>query len=457
MTGFLSCHGLAGYRLSPVWLAASYALRTSEGQWFLIFEKREDRSIQMQQVVDQAHNKTVIIIGTLDTKGPEVFFLRDQLQQLDCKTRVVDVGLAGSAEYHGDIRREEVAARAGSDINALLKMDEGKINAMEAMARGAVSLMEDWIATGEIAGAMALGGGLGTWVGIKIMRTLPAGFPKIMISTLPFDIRSHLNASDIVIFPSVADILGLNPMLRKILRNAAGAMAGMVTLPEMSVSTKKVVGITSLGVTTPLAMASRKILERHGFEVAGFHATGLGGSAFEEWIGMGMFAGVLDLSPHELTSLIFKGVAMPRPDRMETAAIRGIPQVVVPGGLDFISRGPVETLSEAERRKPHYRHSPMFTHVRVSREQMREVARVVAQKLNRGKGPAAVVVPLRGFSDQSRPGGPISDPASDKEFVRTLRQNIAKRIRIVEVDAHINDEVFARAVCSSFFELLGED
>ena len=184
-------------------------------------------------MADNAHSNYVIIIGTLDTKGPEVAFLRDQLQALGCKTRVVDVGLASSPSYPADISQEEVRNRANADVEALLKQDEGKIKAMEAMAGGAISLMEEWLTSDEIAGVMALGGGLGTWVGMKVMRQLPLGLPKIMISTLPFDIRSHTGAKDIVVFPSVADILGLNPMLRKILRNAAGAMAGMAGLTEM--------------------------------------------------------------------------------------------------------------------------------------------------------------------------------------------------------------------------------
>lgn len=413
----------------------------------------------MQRVAQKEHKGCVVVIGTLDTKGPETAFLREQLQELGCRTRVVDVGLTASDAYHGDICREAVAARADADSRAQLNTHEKKIKAMEAMARGAAAFMAEWLGSGELAGAVALGGGLGTWVGMKILGGLPLGLPKVMISTLPFDIRAHLGANDIVVFPSVADILGLNPMLRRILRNAAAAVAGMVKLPETPASfkpqsSKGVIGITALGVTTPLVMASRKILEREGFEVTGFHATGLGGTAFEEWTGMGLFAGVLDLSPHELTSLLFGGVAAPRPDRLETAAIRGVPQVVAPGGLDFVSRGPLESLAGEDRSKPHYRHSPMFTHVRITREEMRAVAQMVAEKLNKGKGPAAVVIPLRGFSDQGRTGGHIADPASDREFVQTLRKKLKKNIPIVEVDAHINDEPFARAVCSALFSLL---
>jgi uncharacterized protein (UPF0261 family) len=218
-----------------------------------------------------------------------------------------------------------------------------------------------------------------------------------------------------------------------------------------------VIGITALGVTNPLIMACRKILEEKGFEVAAFHANGVGGKAYEEWVGTGMFAGVLDLTTHELTSLLFGGVATPNPDRLESAAIKGVPQVVAPGGLDFISKGPIDNLSKKERQKVHYRHSPMFTHVRVTADEMGKLARVVAEKLNRGQGPAAVAIPMGGFSDQGRAGGHIADHDADMAFVDTLKKTLKKDISIVEVDAHINDETFARAVCSVLFQLLGEE
>ncbi len=406
--------------------------------------------------MDSSQNKYVIIIGTLDTKGPEVSYLRDQLQELGCKTRVMDVGLVSSPSCHADIDREQVTSRANADIESLLKEEEGKLKAMDSMALGAISLLEDGITSEEVAGVMALGGGVGTWIGMKVMRALPFGLPKIMISTLPFDIRYHMGAKDIVVFPSVADILGLNPMLRRILRSAAGAMAGMAGLSEMPRSSKRVIGITALGVTTPLVMACRKILEDKGFEVAAFHANGVGGRAFEEWAGTGMFTGVLDLTTHELTSLLFGGVATPNQNRLETAAIKGVPQVVAPGGLDFISKGPIDTLSQGERQKVHYRHSPMFTHVRVTSSEMEALARVVAEKLNRGQGPTAVVIPLGGFSDQGRAGGHIADNDADMKFVETLKNRLNKDIPVVEVDAHINDENFAQAVCSVLFQLLGE-
>lgn len=399
-------------------------------------------------------NKYVIIIGTLDTKGPEVSYLSAQVEQSGFNARIIDVGFSADPSCEADIRREEVAIRANSDIASMLTQDDGKIKAMEAMARGALSLVEEKIDRGEAIGVMALGGGVGTWIGMKVMRSLIFGFPKIMVSTLPFDIRNYLGSKDIVLFPSVTDILGLNPILRKILQNAAGAMMGMIGTGVLPQSSKKVIGITALGVTTPLVTACKEILEKNGFEVAAFHGVGIGGRTYEEWVDTGMFAGVLDVTPHDINNFLFNGISTPYPDRLETAARKKIPQVVAPGGLDFISRGPVDALSDEDREKPHYRHSPMFTHVRVNALEMKQVAQTVADKLNKGQGCTAVAIPLQGFSFQGHATGHLADHQSDMMFVKTLKEKLKDGIIVTEVDAHLNDKLFAQAVCSLLFQLL---
>mgnify|MGYP001817133748 CR=1 FL=1 len=254
--------------------------------------------------------KWVAIVGTLDTKGPEIGFLRDCLQDLGCRVKVVDVGLLSPPCIPADVCREDVCARANASLEALLSGSEGKLEAMSCMARGVISLAGEWMASGEMAGLMALGGGVGTWIGTTIMRSLPLGFPKVMISTMPFDMRPHIGTKDIILMPSVADLLGLNPMLRTVLRNAAAALAGMVRQPVKHEVPKPVVGMTGMGVTTPTILSSRKILEDQGFEVTTFNATGLGGAAFEECTETGMFSAVLDLTTHEITNWVFKGLAL---------------------------------------------------------------------------------------------------------------------------------------------------
>jgi len=397
----------------------------------------------------------LMVIGTLDTKGAETAFLRDCIHSFGWKTKIIDTGLLAPPAFTPDVTREEVASRVGRTVEELLSGKKDKVAAVNAMAQGALSIVEEGIRRREVGGVIALGGGVGTWLGTAVMRSLPLGLPKVMVSTLPFqDIRPIIGTKDIILFPSVADILGLNPLLRTILRNAASALAAMAGLPPQEETKKRVIGSTSLGITTPAVMTSRRILEDHGYEMTCYHANGYGGRAFEEGIRNGMFSGVLDLTTHEITNQLFGGTCLAGEERLEAAARKGIPQLVAPGAVDVISKGPLETLTPEERKRPHYRHSPFFTHVRVSSEEMRLVGEVMADKLNMSRGPAAVAVPLRGFSDRNRPGDLFYDPEADGEFVLALRERLGPRVRLVEIDAHINDELFAIKSCDILIEMM---
>ena len=399
-------------------------------------------------------HKDIVIIGTLDTKGEEISYLASQLQSLGLETKIIDVGIGSAPQFQADIDRDVVASKTASDIARILVQENGKSEAMDAMARGAISVVEELIGMDQVSGVMALGGGVGTWIGMKVLRSLPFGLPKIMISTLPFDIRSSLGAKDIMIFPSVTDILGLNPILRKVLQNAAGAMTGMVELTELSPTSTQVIAVTALGVTTPLVNRCKSILEAKGFEVATFHGVGIGGKIFEEWVQTGLFSGVLDLTPHDFNNFLFDGITPFYSGRLESAADKNIPQVIAPGGLDFISKGPLDTLSQEERQRKHYQHSPMFTHVRVNAAEMEQVAREIAAKLNRGTGTTQVAIPLRGFSFQGHEKGYLADHQADMSFVRMLKQQLPSAIPVIEVDAHINDESFAEVVCTLLLQMI---
>jgi uncharacterized protein (UPF0261 family) len=205
-------------------------------------------------------------------------------------------------------------------------------------------------------------------------------------------------------------------------------------------------------------LALRDAIERDGYELVSFHAAGPGGVAYESWIEKRMFAGAIDLTPHELTTELFGGVATTRRSRLTTAVRMGLPQVIAPGGLDFVSRGPIETLSADDRARPHVRHSPRFTHVRLDAAQMRTVARELATRLVTGDrtitGDRAVVaIPMRGFSAEGRDGGALYDPVADRAFVDELRV-AAPALRIVEIDAHINDATFAQRAWELLRELM---
>ncbi len=395
-----------------------------------------------------------VIIGTLDTKGPEIAFLRERFAVLGARARVVDVGVKGTPTIPADVTREEIAARLGTTVGELLARAEDKIAPMRAMAEGATAVLSAWLAEGSVSGVISIGGGVGTWVAATVMRALPLGLPKILVSTLPYDIRPHLGTRDIVVIPSVADVLGLNPILRGILNGAAAALLGMAAAPAPPPTGKPVIGLTGLGITTPALLAAREILEADGFEVASFHATGPGGRAFEEWIGLGLFPGVLDLTTHEITDDVFDGTGKPGPERLETAGRLGVPQVVVPGGVSMISRGPIETVPAAEVKRLHYRHSPFFTHVRVDVAGMREVAAVFARKLNLATGPTAVMIPRLGFSDQDCPGGRIWDPEANAAFAEALKATARPHVRIIEIDANVNDRPFVAACCALLKDMM---
>lgn len=400
-------------------------------------------------------DRFLVIIGTLDTKGAEVSFLRGCLGDLGWKTKVIDAGLLAPPSFEPDVSRDAVAARAGKTIEELLSAGEDKISAVETMAQGITRYVTEWLERGKVAGVISLGGGVGTWLGTSVMRSLPLGFPKVMVSTIPFqDIRPLIGTKDILLFPSVADILGLNPLLRTVLRNAASALSAMASLPQIEESAKKVIGSTSLGITTPAVLTSRRILERRGYEMTCYHANGYGGRAFEEGASLGMFAAVLDLTTHELSNQLFHGTGPAGEDRLEAAGKKGIPQLVAPGGIDVLSKGPIETLSPEERERPHYRHSPFFTHVRLSQEEMGQVGGVMARKLNGSRGPVTVAIPLRGFSDRNRRGALFYDPEADGAFISALKKGLHPRHRIVEVDVHINDETFAERACDLLFEMM---
>ena len=399
--------------------------------------------------------KYLMVIGTLDTKGAETAFLRDCIHSFGWKTKIIDTGLLAPPAFAPDVTREEVASRVGRTVEELLSGEKDKVAAVNAMAQGALSIVEEGIQRREVGGVIALGGGVGTWLGTAVMRSLPLGLPKVMVSTIPFqDIRPIIGTKDIILFPSVADILGLNPLLRTILRQATAALAAMAGLPPQEETKKRVIGSTSLGITTPAVMASRRILEEHGYEMTCYHANGYGGRAFEEGIGNGMFSGVLDLTTHEITNQLFGGTCLAGEERLEAAARKGIPQLVAPGAVDVISKGPLETLTLEEKKRPHYRHSPFFTHVRVSSEEMGQVGEVMAKKLNMSQGPAIAAIPLRGFSDQNRPGGLFYDPEADGRFVLTLKKALSPKIRLIEIDAHINDEAFAVTACELLEEMM---
>jgi uncharacterized protein (UPF0261 family) len=399
--------------------------------------------------------KTIVLIGTFDTKGEEFRFLREQIEGAGMRTLTIDVGVLGNAAFAADIPADEVAAAAGEDL-AGLRAERDRGRSVTAMARGAEAIVARLWEQGAIQGIVSLGGSAGTTIATAAMRALPYGFPKLMVSTVAAgDTHPYVGIKDICMMPSVLDIAGLNRVSRMILGNAAGAICGMVDSEQAAAREQKPsIAATMFGVTTPCVTAARRTLEQRGYEVLVFHATGTGGRAMEQLIADGAIRAVLDITTTELADELMGGVMSAGPGRLEAAGRKGIAQVVCPGAIDMVNFGPVETVPAQFRSRQLYRHNPSVTLMRTTPEECAEIGRVTAMRLNRARGPATVLVPLQGVSAIDRVGGPFYSQPALSAYRRALQATVSSEVRVIELDAHINDESFALAAVDLLVELL---
>ncbi len=404
--------------------------------------------------------KTIALIATLDTKGEEAEFTRQQILARGHRVILIDTGILGAASAVADISRDDVARAGGaSGIDELLTWGD-KSRCLEHMIKGATKMVTEMAASGEIDAVLGIGGGAGTSIESAVMRALPLGFPKFLVSAIAagkHKFSTFMGTRDLSIMHSVADILGLNPLLRKVLANAAGAICGMAEVElGLEKSGKPVICATMFGNTTPCIMHARSILVERGYEVVVFHPNGTGGPAMEEMIDEGLADGVLDLTTHEIVGDRFPESIMGAPNRVEAAGRRGIPQVIGPGALDYLVFEKPEQIPTQHRHRKAFRHSREMTLLRVERDEMVMAAELLADKLNRATGPTAVVIPLRGFSYPSREGGPNYDPEADRAFIDALKPCLASRIKYVEVDCHINDPPYAEMAVAILEELMAK-
>ena len=403
---------------------------------------------------------TVVLLGTLDTKGIEYDYLARRVREAGCDTILVDAGVLGTPLATPDIGREEVARAAGADVAALVAAgDRGA--AVATMARGATALVTSLHASGRLQGILGLGGSGGTALVTEAMRALPVGVPKLVVSTVASgDTRPYVGPSDIAMLHSVVDIAGINRFSERILTNAATAVAGMALAYAGSQSVpvvadaKPLLGATMFGVTTPCVTEARRILEERGYEVLVFHAVGTGGQALEALIAGGFLAGVLDATTTELADELVGGVLSAGPTRLTAAAAAGLPQVVSLGALDMVNFGPRETVPPQFQGRNFYIHNPAVTLMRTTPEECAELGRRVAARLNSGTGPTALYIPLRGVSAIATEGGVFHDPAADRTLIDALRANLAEHIEVHELDLAINDPQFAAAMAERLLAML---
>jgi uncharacterized protein (UPF0261 family) len=394
---------------------------------------------------------TIVLIGTLDTKGAEYEYLRERVRSLGAHTVLVDVGTGGPPTVGPDVAASEVAAAAGSRLADLT--DRGE--AVAAMGRGAELISRRLFAEGRLDGLLALGGSGGTEIATQAMRALPVGVPKVMVSTMASgNVRPYVGAADVTLIYSVVDVAGLNPISERILANAAAAVVAAARVELPSRSARPLVGASMFGVTTPCVTRARARLEELGYDVLVFHANGTGGRSLEALARGSSIVGVLDLTTTELADELVGGVLSAGPDRLEAAGKAGLPQVVSLGALDMVNFGPMETVPEWVHGRTLYKHNRSVTLVRTTPEECRQLGRMIGRKLSAARGPAALFVPLRGMSLISVDGQPFYDPEADRALRDGLRESLGPTVEVHEMDTDINDETFALAAANRLHELI---
>jgi uncharacterized protein (UPF0261 family) len=399
---------------------------------------------------------TVVLLGTLDTKGREYAFVRGQLATRGIEVLVIDAGVYEPLGLTPDISRFEVARAAGTDIDTLVRAgDRGR--AVTAMGQGAAAVVLGLHAQGRLDGVLALGGSGGSSIAARAMQALPVGVPKLLASTLASgDTRPYVGAVDITMMYTVVDISGINQISARILTNAAGAIAGMIQSPAVirPQGDRPLLAVSMFGVTTPCVTAAREWLEEHGFEVLVFHQTGTGGQSMEELVRAGFIRGVLDVTTTELADELVGGVMPAYPGRLEAAGAAGLPQVVSLGALDMVNFGPRATVPERFADRTFYIHNPTVTLMRTTADECAQLGLRLAEKLNAAAGATAVFVPLKGVSQIDAEGQPFHDPEADAALFRALRDGLADTVELHELDLHINDPAFAAAMAARLDELV---
>jgi uncharacterized protein (UPF0261 family) len=395
---------------------------------------------------------TVVLAGTLDTKGHEYGFLRDRVREQGVDVLLVDVGIY-PPQIQPDIARAEAAGAAGEDVEALGEAgDRGAATA--AMGRGAAAILQRLHGEGRLQAVLGIGGSGGSSVVTTGMRALPVGVPKLMVSTLASgDTRPYVGAVDITMMYSVVDIAGVNSISARILTNAAGAIAGMVQASVPAMAHRPLIAASMFGVTTPGVTRARERLEELGYEVLVFHATGTGGQSMENLVAGGFVTGVLDLTTTELADELVGGVLSAGPDRLQAAGAAGLPQVVSLGALDMVNFGPRATVPAQFEGRTLYEHNPTVTLMRTSPEECRELGRQVGRKLSGATGPTALFVPLKGVSMIAVEGQPFHDPTADEALLAGLAETIGD-VEVHRLDLDINDERFAVAVADRLADMV---
>jgi uncharacterized protein (UPF0261 family) len=407
-------------------------------------------------------SKSVLIIATLDTKGPEAAYIRDGLNRLGIKTTVIDTGILGEPlGITPDISHEDLAIFGG--ITLLELQNSGtRGRAVERMRTFVVEKVRELHSKGEVLGAIGIGGAEGSVMGAGALMTLPIGIPKLVLSPIAsgrHEFGPLVGTSDMLVMHTVIDILGLNHISKTIYDNAVAAMAGLVQHGHELAAPpagSKYVAVTMLGNTTTAVMALQNELEKSGFEVVTFHANGVGGPAMEELAEAGQFVGVIDFTPSEIVGTLVGGIHYGGPKRMKRVGPLGIPQILVPACVDFSVHHTTSITNEFKNR-PIYDHNPEFALARCSKDEMGKLGAYFAECANTSQGPVEIVIPGEGYSIPNVPGGVFWDREADATFESELMKHINPEIPVKKLPLHANSDDFGIAVARSFLTLIKQE
>jgi uncharacterized protein (UPF0261 family) len=399
--------------------------------------------------------KKVLIVGTLDTKGKEFKFVKDTIEATGVDTIVVDAGIFEPG-FKADVSNEIVCKKAGYDLTVLRDENDRGTN-VKAMSKGAAIVTEELLAEDKIAGFISLGGSGGSSIAAEVIKVLPVGLPKMLVSTMGAgNVSPYVGVKDVMMMYSIVDVAGLNNVLKEVLTNAALAIAGVVKNKQpIEASKKPLIGATMFGVTTPAVTTAREYLESQGYEVVVFHATGSGGRSMEALTESGYFAGILDLTTTEWCDELVGGVLNAGPNRLDAAPLNNIPNVVSVGALDMVNFGPVDSVPKQFEGRNFYEHNATVTLMRTTVEENKKLGEIIGQKVSQSNGKSAFFIPLKGVSMIDADGMPFEGKLEDEALFNALRENIdTSKCELIELNNHINDDEFALAAAKKLVSLI---
>lgn len=399
-------------------------------------------------------SKTIAVIAALDTKGAEARFVADIVRERGHRALMIDIGVLADPQRRADISSAEIAHEGGVELHQLRRSAD-KAQAMATMTTGAAVVAGRLYRARKFDGIIGLGGGAGTVIGSSAMRALPVGVPKVLVSTLAAgNMRPYVGTKDITTMYSVVDIAGLNGISTRVLANAAGAIVGMIETRIPTREIRPLVVASMFGNTTACVDRARGILEAAGYEVLVFHATGQGGQTMESLISDGHVDGVLDVTTTEWADELCGGVLSAGPNRLDAAALAGVPQVVAPGCLDMVNFGPPETVPTQFAARKLYCWNPSVTLMRTNPDENVALGRILAEKINQSKGPVTVLLPLGGVSQLDSIDGEFWWPDADKALFGSIREHLRSDIPVLAIEANINDHTFADRAARSLLEMI---